>query len=67
MCKSFNLTLFPIKGKAADSFIMILEGRVQVTVGKEKLMYEAGPFTIFGNDFLLNDQLGGNFLIFSTF
>ncbi|CAL8077533.1 unnamed protein product [Orchesella dallaii] len=46
------------QGKAADSFIMILEGRVQVTVGKEKLMYEAGPFTIFGNDFLLNDQLG---------
>ncbi|ODN06176.1 Metal transporter CNNM2 [Orchesella cincta] len=46
------------QGKAADSFIMLLEGRVQVTVGKEKLMYEAGPFTIFGNDFLLNDQLG---------
>lgn len=40
---------------------MILEGRVNVTVGTEKLMYEAGPFVTFGNDFLMNPHLGGGF------
>ncbi|ODM89958.1 Metal transporter CNNM4 [Orchesella cincta] len=47
------------QGKAANAFTMILEGRVQVTVGKEKFTYEAGPFSVFGVDFLLNDQLRG--------
>lgn len=35
-------------GVSADYFVMILEGRVRVLVGKERLMYEAGPFTTFG-------------------
>lgn len=35
-------------GKPADYFIMILEGKVRVTVGNESLTYEAGPFTYFG-------------------
>lgn len=38
---------------------MVLEGRVQVTVGKEHLVYEAGPFTCFGTGFLLHDFVGG--------
>ncbi|KAI1305983.1 Metal transporter CNNM4 [Halotydeus destructor] len=37
-----------ISGKAADYFIMILEGRVRVTVGKEDLIFESGPFSHFG-------------------
>lgn len=35
-------------GKPVDYFIMIVEGKVSVTVGAEKLGYESGPFTYFG-------------------
>ena len=35
-------------GKPADYFIMILEGKVKVIVGSEKLTYLSGPFTYFG-------------------
>ncbi|XP_055950775.1 unextended protein-like [Argiope bruennichi] len=35
-------------GKAADYFILILEGRCLVTVSKENLVFEAGPFATFG-------------------
>ncbi|XP_011303756.1 metal transporter CNNM4 [Fopius arisanus] len=36
------------QGKAVDYFVLILEGRVEVTVGKENLIFESGPFTYFG-------------------
>ncbi|XP_072943229.1 unextended protein-like [Epargyreus clarus] len=36
------------QGKAVDYFVLILEGRVEVTVGRENLVFEAGPFTYFG-------------------
>ncbi|XP_050676377.1 unextended protein-like [Leptidea sinapis] len=36
------------EGKAVDYFVLILEGRVEVTVGRENLVFEAGPFTYFG-------------------
>ncbi|GIX96956.1 metal transporter CNNM4 [Caerostris darwini] len=35
-------------GKPVDYFILILEGRCLVTVSKENLVFEAGPFTSFG-------------------
>lgn len=35
-------------GEAADYFIMILEGRVQVLCGRESLVFEGGPFSYFG-------------------
>ncbi|XP_014665971.1 PREDICTED: metal transporter CNNM4-like [Priapulus caudatus] len=35
-------------GKMADYFILILEGRVQVSVGKENLVFESGPFSYYG-------------------
>ena len=35
---------------------MILEGRVQVLVGNEKMTFEGGPFTCFGAEFLMSDQ-----------
>ncbi|KAK8789111.1 unextended protein-like isoform X1 [Amblyomma americanum] len=35
-------------GKPCDFFTVILEGRVRVTVGKESLVFEAGPFSYFG-------------------
>lgn len=37
------------KGKPADYFVLILEGRVEVTVGKESLVFESGPFSHFGS------------------
>ncbi|XP_026313925.1 metal transporter CNNM2-like [Hyposmocoma kahamanoa] len=36
------------QGKPVDYFVLILEGRVEVTVGRENLVFEAGPFTYFG-------------------
>lgn len=36
------------QGKAVDYFVLILEGRVEVCVGKERLRFESGPFTFFG-------------------
>jgi len=44
-----------LQGKPAEYFILILEGRVEVTVGKEKLSYESGAFTTFGKDFLMQE------------
>ncbi|RLU26364.1 hypothetical protein DMN91_000158 [Ooceraea biroi] len=40
------------QGKAIDYFVLILEGRVEVTVGKENMMFESGPFTYFGSQAL---------------
>ncbi|XP_061496801.1 unextended protein isoform X2 [Anopheles gambiae] len=36
------------RGTAIDHFVLILEGRVEVTVGKENLLFESGPFTYYG-------------------
>lgn len=36
------------QGKPVDFFVLILEGRVEVTVGKENLVFEGGPFVHFG-------------------
>lgn len=41
------------QGKAADYFVLILEGRVEVTVGQEHLLFECGPFTYFGTQALV--------------
>ncbi|XP_034245188.1 metal transporter CNNM4 isoform X2 [Thrips palmi] len=41
------------QGKPSDYFVLILEGRVEVTVGKENLMFESGPFTYFGTQALM--------------
>lgn len=36
------------QAKPVDFFVLILEGRVEVTVGKESLIFEGGSFTHFG-------------------
>ncbi|XP_050745723.1 unextended protein isoform X4 [Drosophila biarmipes] len=41
------------QGKSVDFFVLILEGRVEVTIGKEALMFESGPFTYFGTQALV--------------
>ncbi|GFY78974.1 metal transporter CNNM2 [Trichonephila inaurata madagascariensis] len=35
-------------GRPADYFVLILEGRCRVTVCKENLVFETGPFSFFG-------------------
>lgn len=50
-------------GKPADYFIMILEGRVRVIVGAERLSYEAGPFTYFGVSVLRPPALATKMLL----
>ncbi|XP_063699850.1 unextended protein [Culicoides brevitarsis] len=42
-------------GKPVDYFVLILEGRVEVLVGKENMMFEAGPFTYFGKQALIQN------------
>lgn len=51
------------QGKPVDYFVLILEGRVEVTVGKENLMFESGPFTYFGTQALTaNIGIGKDFI-----
>lgn len=53
------------QGKPVDYFVLILEGRVEVTVGKENLVFESGPFTYFGTQSLVqNVVVGKNQILF---
>lgn len=52
------------QGKPCDYFVMILEGRVEVTVGKENMLFEAGPFTCFGTQALMQNVSVGKILFF---
>jgi len=52
-----SLVIFE-QGKPVDHFVLILEGRVEVTVGIEGLTFECGPFTFFGCD-ALAQNIGG--------
>lgn len=52
------------QGKPVDYFVLILEGRVEVTVGRENLVFESGPFTYFGSQ-ALHQNIGiGEFFFF---
>lgn len=55
------------QGKPVDYFVLILEGRVEVTVGRESLIFESGPFTYFGTQALIqNVGVGSYFFLFYT-
>ena len=45
-------TIIYQQGKPYDFFTLILEGRVEVIVGRENLVFESGPFTHFGSQAL---------------
>ena len=51
--KTQHIYLFQ-RGKPADYFILILQGRVEVSIGKENLIFEQGPFGFFGQGAILN-------------
>ncbi|KAK5984447.1 Metal transporter CNNM4 [Trichostrongylus colubriformis] len=40
------------KDEMSDRFVLILEGRVQVTIGQSGMMFEAGPWHSFGSEVL---------------
>ncbi|VDM67979.1 unnamed protein product [Strongylus vulgaris] len=40
------------KDEISDRFVLILEGRVQVTIGQSGMMFEAGPWHCFGGEIL---------------
>jgi len=50
--KSDPASIIYQQGKPVDYFVLILEGRVEVTVGRENLVFESGPFTYFGSQAL---------------
>lgn len=49
------------QGKPVDYFVLILEGRVEVTVGRESLIFESGPFTYFGTQALVQNVNVGEY------
>jgi len=40
------------QGVASDSFLLIVEGKVEVQIGSEGYVFESGPFTVFGKSVL---------------
>jgi len=40
------------RGKQCEHFILIIEGKVEVEIGKEGYVFESGPFTSFGKQIL---------------
>ncbi|XP_033123822.1 metal transporter CNNM4-like [Anneissia japonica] len=46
--KDDNIYLYT-RGKPADFFVLILQGKVEVSIGKENLIFEQGPFAYFGH------------------
>ncbi|VDK47813.1 unnamed protein product [Anisakis simplex] len=45
-----RIAKFYTKGELSDRFILILEGRATVTIGKGELNFEAGPWHSFGGE-----------------
>ena len=42
-------------GVQCDFFILIIEGRVEITIGKEQKVFQEGPFSCFGEQMLIQE------------
>lgn len=49
-----NLKFLYKKGVVAEFFTLIIQGKVEVTIGQDELTFEEGPFTSFGTKALLS-------------
>ena len=47
-----NEGILMTKGKPCDFFILMLEGRVEIIIGKEEHKFQEGPFSCFGEQML---------------
>lgn len=46
------------KGVPCDFFVLIIEGKVEVTIGKENKTFQEGPFSCFGEQLLEQAMIG---------
>eukprot|EP00092_Neocalanus_flemingeri_P040341 GFUD01043936.1.p1 GENE.GFUD01043936.1~~GFUD01043936.1.p1 ORF type:complete len:964 (-),score=246.05 GFUD01043936.1:104-2995(-) len=53
-----NEGVIMMKGTPCDFFVLIIEGRVEVTIGKENKSFQEGPFSCFGEQMLEQAMLG---------
>ena len=45
------------KGVPCDFFVLVIEGKVEITIGKEDKIFHEGPFSCFGEKMLEQEQL----------